>query len=155
MADKETNKANWTFLTNHAHVLLCIAKNRNCRLRDIADVVGITERAVHRIVSDLTEAGYVDVQRDGRCNVYETHPEKNLRLALLEAADGTIGSPFDRLVLYCYHYDPSSRRYAPVAMNIMRVGGGVTVVALGLTLGMLWARETVRRGKKEKRDANA
>lgn len=79
MLDKETIKSQWTFLTNHAHVLLCIAENPEFRLRDIADVVGITERAVHRIVSDLTEAGYVDVQRDGRCNVYATHPEKNLR----------------------------------------------------------------------------
>ena len=69
----------WTFLTNHAHVLLCIAKNPDSRLRDIADVVGITERAVHRIVADLTEAGYVDARRDGRCNVYVTHPKKNLR----------------------------------------------------------------------------
>jgi len=79
MTDGDNTKSAWTFLTNHAHVLLCIAENPDCRLRDIADVVGITERAVHRIVSDLTEAGYVDVLRDGRCNVYETHPEKKLR----------------------------------------------------------------------------
>ena len=79
MSSRENVKSQWTFFTNHAHVFLCIAKNPDCRLRDIADVVGITERAVHRIVSDLTEAGYVDVERDGRCNVYETHPEKKLR----------------------------------------------------------------------------
>jgi len=79
MSDRGNGKSQWTFLTNHAHVLLCIAENPDCRLRDIADVVGITERAVHRIVSDLTEAGYVDAERDGRCNVYETHPEKQLR----------------------------------------------------------------------------
>jgi DNA-binding MarR family transcriptional regulator len=79
MSDQENIKLHWTFLTNHAHVLLCIAKNPDFRLRDIADVVGITERAVHRIVSDLSEAGFVDVERDGRCNVYVTHPEKNLR----------------------------------------------------------------------------
>ncbi|MDT8390826.1 MAG: winged helix-turn-helix domain-containing protein [Lentisphaeria bacterium] len=72
-------RSNWTFLTNHAHVLLRIAQDPDCRLRDIADGVGITERAVHRIVSDLIEAGFVDVRRDGRCNVYVTHPEKNLR----------------------------------------------------------------------------
>jgi len=79
MAVKTDSKAHWTFLTNHAHALLCIAKNPDCRLRDIADGVGITERAVHRIVSDLTEAGFVDVQRDGRCNVYVMHTEKHLR----------------------------------------------------------------------------
>lgn len=79
MAAITENRAHWTFLTNHAHVLLCIAKNPDCRLRDIADMVGITERAVHRIVSDLTETGFVDVKRDGRCNIYVMHAEKNLR----------------------------------------------------------------------------
>ncbi|MBN1782605.1 winged helix-turn-helix transcriptional regulator [bacterium] len=79
MSDRENNKSHWTFLTNHAHVLLCISENPDFRLRDIAEVVGITERAVHRIVTDLIEAGYVDVERDGRCNVYVTHPEKHLR----------------------------------------------------------------------------
>ncbi len=79
MSNPAQNMTNWTFLTNHAHVLLCIAKNPDFRLRDIAEAVGITERAVHRIVSDLTEAGFIDVTRDGRCNVYVMHPEKNLR----------------------------------------------------------------------------
>jgi predicted transcriptional regulator len=79
MSDITDSKSHWTFLTNHAHVLLCIAKNPDFRLRDIADFVGITERAVHRIVSDLTEAGFMDVERKGRCNVYIMHPEKNLR----------------------------------------------------------------------------
>lgn len=79
MSNSNQNLTNWTFLTNHAHVLICIAKNPDFRLRDIAEVVGITERAVHRIVTDLTDAGYIDVTRDGRCNVYAMHPEKNLR----------------------------------------------------------------------------
>ncbi|MBN2883602.1 MAG: winged helix-turn-helix transcriptional regulator [Clostridia bacterium] len=73
------NQTNWTFLTNHSHVLLCIAKNPEARLKEIADIVGITERAVHKIVSDLEDAGYVEIKRDGRCNVYRTHPEKPLR----------------------------------------------------------------------------
>jgi predicted transcriptional regulator len=79
MSEPNHGASQWTFLTNHAHVLLCIAKNPDFRLRDIAAVVGITERATHRIVSDLIEAGFVDVQREGRCNVYVVHPEKNLR----------------------------------------------------------------------------
>lgn len=73
------NISHWTFLTNHAHVLLCIAKNPEFRLRDIADTVGITERAVHRIITDLTEEGFIDVKRDGRCNAYIIHPEKKMR----------------------------------------------------------------------------
>lgn len=73
------------------------------------------------------------------------YPPKSLRLALIEASEGKIGSPLDQLIMYCYHYDPSSRRYAPVAMNIMRLGGGLTVLVLGLSLGMLWLREQRRR----------
>jgi len=70
---------NWTFLTNHAHVLLCIAKNPTFRLRDIALAVGITERSVNQIVNDLVESGFVEVSRNGRCNEYSLHPEKALR----------------------------------------------------------------------------
>ncbi len=69
----------WTFLTNHAHVLLCIAKNKSARLRDIASSVGITERAVHGIVVDLIKAGFIEVRREGRCNIYSMHPEMRLR----------------------------------------------------------------------------
>ena len=79
MMGSKQSALHWTFLTNHAHVFLCIAKNPDLRLRDIADVVGITERATHRIVSDLIESGFVDVRREGRCNVYSVHPEKNFR----------------------------------------------------------------------------
>ena len=63
--------ADWTFLTNHTHVLLCVAKDPGMRVRDIADCVGITERAVHRIVSDLVDAGYLIRRRVGRRNEYE------------------------------------------------------------------------------------
>lgn len=69
----------WTFLTNHAHVFLCIAENPNLRMRDLAERVGITERTVQRIVSDLIDAGYIEIKRDGRCNAYKTHDELHLR----------------------------------------------------------------------------
>ena len=60
----------WTFLSNHAQVLLCIAHDPGVRLRDIGDQVGITERAAHRIVSELDGAGYLTRERDGRRNRY-------------------------------------------------------------------------------------
>ncbi len=69
----------WTFLTNHAHVLLCITRDPTARLRDVADVVGITERATQRIVAELEEAGYLTRMRDGRRNRYDVHPEVPLR----------------------------------------------------------------------------
>jgi hypothetical protein len=61
----------WSFLTNHARVLLCIAHDPGARLRDIAASLGITDRSVYGIVTDLTAAGYVIKHRDGRRNVYQ------------------------------------------------------------------------------------
>ncbi len=69
----------WRFVTNHAHVLQCIAANPSVRLRDIATTVGITERAVAAIVGDLEEAGYLSRTREGRRNRYEIHDELPLR----------------------------------------------------------------------------
>ncbi len=69
----------WTFLTNHAHVLLCVARDPDIRLRDVADFVGITERAAQRIVADLVEAGYLDRTREGRRNSYQLNPDIPLR----------------------------------------------------------------------------
>lgn len=71
--------AEWTFFTNHAHTLFCIARDPGIRLRDVAERVGVTERAAQRIVSDLVEAGYLDRIRDGRRNSYRIRPERPLR----------------------------------------------------------------------------
>jgi DNA-binding IclR family transcriptional regulator len=60
----------WTFLTNHAQVLVCIARDPGVRLRDIGERVGITERASHRIVAELSGAGYITRRRNGRRNTY-------------------------------------------------------------------------------------
>jgi predicted transcriptional regulator len=60
----------WSFLTNHAQVLLCIAQDPGIRLREIGEAVGITERAAHRIVVELAAAGYISRTRNGRRNVY-------------------------------------------------------------------------------------
>lgn len=69
----------WSFLTNHSYVLLCLARDSSLRIRDIAEEVGITERAVLRIIADLEESGYVDRLRDGRCNTYRVHSTSHLR----------------------------------------------------------------------------
>jgi len=70
---------NWTFLTNHTHVLLCLVKSSSMRIRDIAEAVGITERAVQHILLDLDNEGFIDRVKDGRCNAYKVHLDKNLR----------------------------------------------------------------------------
>lgn len=78
-AEGVTGGSRWTFLTNHGHVLICLARDADLRLRDIADEVGITERAVHGIISDLEEAGYVVRRKVGRRNRYEVRPEGAMR----------------------------------------------------------------------------
>lgn len=79
MIQQKTAPAAWTFLTNHAHVLLCIAQDGEARMRDMAERVGITERAVQRIIDDLTTAGYLKVERAGRRNRYEINPGLHMR----------------------------------------------------------------------------
>jgi DNA-binding IclR family transcriptional regulator len=65
----------WSFLTNHAQVLVCIAHDPEVRLREIGDTVGITERAAHRIVVELATAGYISRERRGRRNHYTIEPD--------------------------------------------------------------------------------
>ncbi len=72
-------RPDWTFLTNHAHVLLLLARDPEARLRDVAERVGITERAVQGIVGDLAGAGYVTRERVGRRNRYTIDPERRFR----------------------------------------------------------------------------
>ena len=71
--------SSWTFLTNHARVLLCLADEPDLRLREVAEQIGITERAVQRIVTDLEDAGIVTRTRDGRRNTYTLHEDAPLR----------------------------------------------------------------------------
>jgi MarR family len=94
--------ADWSFLTNHARVLLCIARDPGARLRDIAAGLGITERTAYGIVTDLVKAGYVVREKDGRRNRYQiqahlplpepTSQERTVGeiLALLAGADAML-----------------------------------------------------------------
>jgi DNA-binding IclR family transcriptional regulator len=80
---------NWTFLTRHAQVLLCIADDPGIRLRDIGQRLGITERAAHRIVGELVDDGYLSRERRGRRNHYTIRPQLPLPDAV--ARDQTVG----------------------------------------------------------------
>lgn len=71
--------------------------------------------------------------------------ERDLRLALLEASEGKIGSTIDRILLYCYRYDPDAGGYVLFAANVMRLGGALTLAGLALLLGIFWTREARRR----------
>ena len=79
----------WTFLSNHAHVILCLARNPAQPLREVSLAVGITERAVQRIVSELEAAGYLERSKVGRQNTYTLHRDIKLRHPLEQGT--TIG----------------------------------------------------------------
>lgn len=73
------NNAAWTFFTNHAHVVLCLAADEDLRVRDLSQKVGITERAVLKILADLEEGGVIERERDGRRNHYTVRRDVALR----------------------------------------------------------------------------
>ena len=88
----------WTFVTSHTQVLLCIAQDPEMRLRDVAERVGITERAAQRIVADLVESGYVARTRVGRRNHYTINPTAEMRHQLQRGLE--IGSLLELLQRY-------------------------------------------------------
>jgi DNA-binding transcriptional ArsR family regulator len=88
--------AEWSFLTNHARVLVCIADDPGVRLRDIATTLGITERTAFGIVTDLTEAGYVVKDKEGRRNRYRIQDHLPLRMAV--GRNPTIGEVLGVLI---------------------------------------------------------
>jgi DNA-binding IclR family transcriptional regulator len=98
----------WSFLTNHARALVCIAHDPGIRLRDIATTLGVTERSAFGIVTDLTTAGYVVKGKDGRRNRYDI--QAHLPLPDDVAHERTIGDVLDLLV--DTDHEPSLRRHA-------------------------------------------
>jgi protein SCO1/2 len=119
-------------------------------VRAVADAVGFKygynekrKEYVHpAAISLLTPGGRIARYLYG----IEFHP-KTLRLSLVEASEGKIGTTVDRLLLYCFHYDSSEGRYAPVAVNIMRLGGSLTAILLGGFLTVLWRGELRKKRK--------
>ena len=86
----------WRFVTSHTQVLLCIARKPEIRIRDVADLVGITERAAQRIIADLVEAGYVERKRVGRRNHYLVKTDRRMRHPLQQTHE--IGELLDLLL---------------------------------------------------------
>jgi predicted transcriptional regulator len=79
MSSPEDAHRSWRFLSNHTQVLLCLERDPNARFRDVAERVGITERAAQRIVADLIESGYVESERVGRRNRYRINTDTAMR----------------------------------------------------------------------------
>jgi protein SCO1 len=116
----------------------------------LADALGVRYGYNEKRKEYVHPAALIISTPSGRISRYlygiEYHP-KTLSLSLVEAAEGKIGSSVDRFILYCFHYDDTEGRYAPVAMNIMRVGGSLTALALGGFLGSYWLRHSRKRSR--------
>lgn len=95
MTDIHPHEPTWTFLSNHCHVLLCLAQDPDVRIREVAERVGITERAVQRIVGELEQGGIIERERDGRRNHYVIHGNISLRHPLEQKH--TVGELVDLL----------------------------------------------------------
>jgi len=123
----------WHFLTGDS---LSIAR--------ITEAIGFGFRWSDESQEFLHTASITFLSPTGRISRYlygAQFSELDLRNALFDAADGKIGSVIDRVILYCYTYDPDSRSYVPYAVNIMKLGGLLTLLILGMFLGILWYRE--------------
>ncbi len=113
-------------------------------IRKLADTVGFH----YRYIPDRKEYNHVAVLMictpEGRVSRYlggVNYDPNTLRLSLLEASEGKIGSPMDQFLLYCFHYDPAEGRYAPIAFRFVQLGGALTVLVLGGVLSVFWLRE--------------
>jgi DNA-binding MarR family transcriptional regulator len=97
MSSESPQPGSWTFVTNHTQVLLCIAGDPGVRLRDVAQQVGITERAAQRIVADLVDAGFLERRRVGRRNHYRLNRDRSMRHPAQHGQD--VGALLDLLQL--------------------------------------------------------
>jgi protein SCO1/2 len=130
----------WHFLTGEEDAI-----------RRVADAVGFRYRYLEENGEFAHPAVLFVMTPEGHVSRYlfgVQHDPQTLRLSLVEASEGRIGTPVDKFLLYCYRYDPDEGRYAPVAMQLMRVGGGTTIVILGGILLTLWLREVRHRRRK-------
>jgi protein SCO1/2 len=127
----------WTFLVGDED-----------NIRKVTDAVGFKYRYDARQKQYAHPAAIYLLTPEGRIGRYlygiQFDPG-DVRLGLLESSEGRSISTTERLLLFCYHYDPQGKRYSLVAMNVMRLGGAVTVVAIGSFLAIMWVRERRKR----------
>ena len=134
---KGISKNSWKFLVGEQK-----------QIKELANAVGFhyfydqkqDEYAHTAVVFILTDKGVISRY------LYGIEPSPNdLKLSLLEAAQGKTGNIIDRILLYCYHYDPAGKKYALMATNVMRLGGVATVLSLGLLVGFLWIKDSHKK----------
>ena len=110
----------------------------------VADAVGFRYRLIKKTGEYAHPAAIYVLSPTGKISRYlygVRYPGQQLKFALMDASEGKVGTTVDRLILSCFHYDPTDGQYGPFAFGIMRLGGVVTVIGLTLFLGLLWRRE--------------
>lgn len=129
----QVNKG-WSFLTGNQAAIESLISSVGYR---IAPIPGTKDFAHSAAIILLSPDGTITRYLYGlRFNEFD------LRTAILEASKGTVGNTIDKLIMYCYQYDPNSNSYAPMAKRIMSLGGLATLIFLGILLGYYWLRES-------------
>jgi len=122
----------------------------------VAEAVGFRYRYLEEQQQYAHPAVIFVATPEGRVSRYlygVSYEPRTVRLSLVEASEGRIGTTMDRILLYCYHYDPKSGQYTAVAMNIMRLAGTLTVLVLAVLLLLLWRRDVRKKRCSEARAA--
>lgn len=122
------------------------------QIHAVTDTIGFHYKYVPERDEFAHTAGIVVLTPDGAVARYfygVEYPPRDVRLALVEAADERIGSPVDEIFLYCFHYDPETGRYSAAILNIVRLGGVLTLGALGLYFLLSWRRGRLRAAEGE------
>lgn len=131
--DRPGAEKGWHFLTGSQTSIETVARAVGFKYTFVPDR---KEYAHTAVVMALSPEGMVTRYLYG-----VTFAPRDLRLAVLEASEGKVGSTLDRILLYCFHYDATVGRYSTTAANIMRLAGALTVLLLGGTLGLYWLKE--------------
>jgi protein SCO1 len=119
------------------------------QIRTLTNTVGFSYNWVPETQEYAHPSVLIFLTPDGRVSRYMygvKFDPQTVKLTLVEASQGKIGTPLDKVLLFCYHYDSASGTYAPVAMNIMRLAGLATLVLLSIFIYLLWLNERKRRG---------
>jgi len=142
---KPEARRSWTFLTG-----------RETEVKAVAKAAGFGYAYDEKTRQYAHPAALFVLTPEGHLSRYLygiEYPPKDLRLALVEAGQGRVGTSFDRILLTCYRYDPASRQYVPYALGIMRVSMLAVLAGVGLMLGVFWRRElkgrTTKKGERE------
>jgi protein SCO1/2 len=124
-------------------------------IKSLADAVGFHYRYDSRIKMFIHASGVMILTPDGKAARYlygVAYEPKDLKLALVEASGGRIGSRVDQVLLFCYHYDPKTGKYGAVAINSLRAAALLVLIALAVSLTLLWRRE-IQEGRRVLREA--